>query len=236
MVRTEGCRSWPHVHLACGAERQCVAPVSGRSRWHAYVVPHPPLRRSTALSETGGVAGIVAAVLLSFSIDARARADADATHVTQQFAQLVAETISATLGGPAMGTLADEIRTVSTCLADRARPVEPPVPAEDPHHCGGMLRRRARRGTSSRRTDCRRAADRAAAGASGFRDASPHDPAAAHPAPAGPPVYSSPSPGSVVAPTNGRVTSTFGDGRGHQGMDIGNDLGGHRFSRSPTAK
>lgn len=47
--------------------------------------------------------GIVAAVLLSLSLDARARADADDTHVAQQFAQLVAETISASLGGRRWG-------------------------------------------------------------------------------------------------------------------------------------
>jgi len=176
-----------------------------------------------------GVAGIVAAVLLSFSVDARARADADTAHVTQQFAQLVAETISATLGGPAMGTLADEIRTVSTCLADRARPVEPPVPAEDPITAVGCFAAvlGAGRAAAELIVDALPIGRLLALLAFEMR---PHDPAAAHPAPAGPPVYSSPSPGSVVAPTNGRVTSTFGDGRGHQGMDIGNDLGAPIFA------
>ncbi|WP_435174542.1 M23 family metallopeptidase [Gordonia hongkongensis] len=184
-------------------------------------VPRPCLRL--------GAVGIVAAVLLSLSLDARARADADDTHVAQQFAQLVAETISASLGGPAMGELADEIRTVSTCLADRARPVEPSEPTDDPITAVGCFAAvlSAGRAAAELVVDALPIGRLLALLAFEMR---PHDPATPHPAPNGPPVYSSPSPGSVVAPTNGRITSTFGDGRGHQGMDIGNDLGAPIFA------
>ena len=176
-----------------------------------------------------GVAGIVAAVLLSFSVDARARADADDTHVAQQFAQLVAETISASLGGPAMGALADEIRTVSTCLSDRARPVEPSVPTDDPITAVGCFAAvlSAGRAAAELVVDALPIGRLLALLALEMR---PHDPAAPHPAPTGRSPFSAPSPGAVVAPTNGRITSTFGDGRGHQGLDIGNDLGAPIFA------
>ena len=176
-----------------------------------------------------GVAGIVAAVLLSFSVDARARADADDTHVAQQFAQLVAETISTSLGGPAMGALTDEIRTVSTCLSDRARPVEPSVPTDDPITAVGCFAAvlSAGRAAAELVVDALPIGRLLALLALEMR---PHDPAAPHPAPTGRSQFSAPSPGAVVAPTNGRITSTFGDGRGHQGLDIGNDLGAPIFA------
>ena len=56
----------------------------------------------------------------------------------------------------------------------------------------------------------------------------PHDPNEPHgpqPQEPGTPTPLLPGSGGAVAPTAGEITSTFGDGRGHQGIDIGNDLG-----------
>ena len=144
-----------------------VAPVSGRSRWHAYVVPHPPLRRSTALSETGGRGNRCcgsAELLGRRSSTSRRRCHPrdSAVRPTGRRDDL------GDTGRPGDGNPRRRDPNSQHMSGRSSAPSRAASASRGSHHCGGMLRRRARCGTSSRRTDCRRAADRAVAGASGF--------------------------------------------------------------------
>ncbi len=189
---------------------------------------HPIRKLSLRSAVMVGVSAMALMASCATGIGA-ARATEVNTHAIGQFGRLVGEAVQSSLGSGVAGRLDEPIRSVSLCLGDRAGIDSA---GEDPISSIGCFSDLlpVGEGVGEMVVDSlplQRLFDLLAL------ESKPHDPQGSHAtATTGSSDLfgssgssGSTSSGEAVAPTNGQVTSSFGDGRNHQGMDIGNSLG-----------
>ncbi len=145
-------------------------------------------------------------------------------HVARELVVLVQDTVKAALGGAAAASLGEPIKHASACLRGHAQSGSSDGGSVAALECFGAFSSTVDPLSGFRIIDALPLARLVATLVAALV---PHDPSVPHgpqPQP-GAPGAAVPGSGGAVAPTAGSITSTFGDGRGHQGIDIGNDLG-----------
>lgn len=162
-----------------------------------------------------------AMTLVVVSAPALPAAAAPDDHVTRELTALVQDTVKAAMGATA-ADLGEPIRHASSCLSKRAQTGSTDSGSVAALECFGAFSSNVDPLSAIRIID---AVPLARVVATLVAALVPHDPSVPHGPQPQPGVPDAPGSGGAVAPTAGRITSTFGDGRGHQGIDIGNDLG-----------